>query len=373
MSQTNETTKRKKRKKRMRLPNGLGSVHLIGDGKQRRNPWRARVPAHVELDPVKGTAVQKYITVGYYATELDAINALMEYRKSPYTMEAATATFEDVVTAWKAKKYKDVSDATQRAYNGAFKNSAPIHKMKMRDIRTIHLDEIMNTVEGGYHLQVRLKVYWGMIFSYAIEHDIATKNYAEYVKTRDKDPGTTRTDISEEHRKVLWKEALAGDHAAQIAVIYIYTGMRASELVEIRKENVDLENRIMIGGIKTEASKNRRIPLHKAILPFVERLMATEGEYLLTWIAQNGKVKKYSYKRMLDYEWTPLMERLGMKDTGYTPHYARHTCATMLREAKVEEDLRKVIIGHKNGDITDRYTHLSDSLLLEAIDRLPGP
>ena len=373
MSQTNETTKRKKRKKRMRLPNGLGSVHLIGDGKQRRNPWRARVPAHVEMDPVKGTAVQKYITVGYIATEIDAINALMEYRKSPYTLEAATATFEDVVEAWKEKKYQKLSPASQSYYNSAFKNCEALHKMKIRDIRTSHLEEIMNTIEGGYGVQSRLKIYWGMIFKYALEHDFVTKNYADFVKTRDKDHGTTRTDISAEHRKIFWKEALAGDHAAQLVCIYMYTGMRPSELVEIEKADVDLENRIMIGGIKTEASKNRRIPLHKDILPFIERLMATEGDALMTWKTATGKVKKYSYMRYFKNDWNPLVERLGLTEAGYTPHYTRHTCATMLREAKVEEDIRKAILGHKSKDVTDRYTHLSDAMLLEAIDLLPGP
>ena len=86
-----EPKPRKKRKKRMRLPNGIGSVHLIGDGKNRRNPWRARVPSHVEIDEVNGTAKQKYITVGYFPTEVDAIDALMNYRKNPFTLEASVA------------------------------------------------------------------------------------------------------------------------------------------------------------------------------------------------------------------------------------------------------------------------------------------
>jgi len=54
----------------------------------------------------------------------------------------------------------------------------------------------------------------------------------------------------------------------------------------------------------------------------------------------------------------------------YTPHYARHTCTTMLREANVAEDLRKLILGHVNGDITNRYTHHPDAMLRNAIDRI---
>lgn len=355
----------------MRLPPGMGSVHLIGDGKQRRNPWRARVPSHVELDPEKGTAKQKYITIGYFESEIEAINALMEYRKNPFTLEASSATFTDVFDAWKEKRYPQLSNSAKTAYNSAYKNSAALHEMRMRDIRTIHLEHIMDTIEGGYSVQSRLKVFWGLIFTYALERDFVSKNYAAFIKTRDREPETTRTEISAEHREVLWREALAGDHAAQMVIIYIYTGVRPSELLAIKKADVDLEARIMIGGLKTDAGKDRRIPIHRSIIPFLEHLIATEGETLVTWTTAAGKAKKYSYNRYAEKIWKPLMDRLGIAEC--TPHCTRHTCATMLREAKVEEDIRKAILGHARRDITDRYTHLSDSMLLEAIDLLPGP
>lgn len=359
-----ETTKRK-RKKKFRLPNGIGSVHKIGDGKNRRNPWRARVPSHIEVDHESGRATQKYITIGYFATEIDAVEALMEYRKNPYTLEAATCTFEDVFQMWKAKKYPDISVSGQKGYNSAFKNSEALHKMKMRDIRATHLEAIMMTIEGKYQVQTRLKTFWGQIFKYAMEHDIIQKNYSEFVKTRDKDEGTKRTAISPEDRAKIWAAIDAGNLDAQIAMLYIYTGMRPSELLEVRKENVDLGARIMIGGMKTEAGTNRRIPIHRSVLPFVERLMETPGPTLIT----NEDGSPVTHRQYTYNHWNPLMETLGIKE--YTPHYTRHTCATMLREANVPDDLRKLILGHKSTDITDRYTHHTDAMLLEAIDMLP--
>lgn len=358
----------KKKKKRMRLPPGLGSVHMIGDGKNRRKPWRARVLAGVAFNLTTGKATQKYITLGYYETEIEAIEALMEYRKEPYTLEAATCTFEDVFQLWKAKKYPEVSPSGQRGYDAAYKNSEPLHKLKMRDIRSSHMEDIMKTTEFGHQSQVKMKSLWLQVFKYALEHDITQKNYAEFVKVRDEATGTNKTAIPEEDREKIWKAADAGDQDAQIALIYIYTGMRASELLEVRKENVDLAARIMVGGLKTAAGINRRIPIHKDILPFVERLMQTDGEYLIMRY-DKGTPQKMSYARFSQYNWIPLMERLGMKD--YTPHYGRHTCATMLREAGVEEDLRKLILGHANGDITDRYTHHPDYMLIDAIDKIP--
>lgn len=361
--------KKKGKKKRMRLPPGLGSVHHINDGKNRRKPYRARVLSHVEFNAETGKATQKYITIGYFEEEVDAIEALINYRKDPYTLEAATCTFEDVFQMWKAKKYPEVSMSGQRGYDAAYKNSAPLHKLKMRDIRASHMEDIMQTTEFGHQSQVKMKSLWGQIFKYALEHDIIQKNYADFVKVRDEATGTNKTAIPKEDREKIWKAIDAGDLDAEIAMIYLYTGMRASELLEIKKENVDLSTRIMVGGLKTDAGKDRRIPIHKSILPFVERLMQTDGEYLVMRY-DKGAPEKMSYARFSQYHWIPLMERLGMKD--YTLHYGRHTCATMLREAKVEEDLRKLILGHANGDITDRYTHHPDSMLIEAIDSIPG-
>lgn len=362
-----EAQTRKKRKKRMRLPNGVGSVHRIGDGKSRRNPWRARVPSHVELDEETGKAVQKYITVGYYATEVDAINALMDYRKNPYTLEAASCTFEDVFQMWKAKKYPEISKSGQTGYNSAFKNSEPLHKMKMRDIRTVHLEGAMQALDAGYQVQSRLKTFWGQLFKYAMEHDIIQKNYAEFIKPKSAAPATSRSAIPLEDREKMWAEIAAGNTDAELAMLLIFTGMRPAELLDIKKENVDLGSRIMVGGLKTAAGKDRHIPIHKCILPIVERLMQLPGENL---VMRDDKPEPMNYPRFLRYNWNPLMKKLGF--TEYTPHYGRHTMATMMREVNIPEDIKKLILGHSSDDITDRYTHVSDAMLLEAVDSIPG-
>ena len=357
-----------KKKKRMRLPNGIGSVHLINDGKQRRNPWRARVPSHVEFNAETGKASQKYINIGYFATETEAIQALFEYRKNPYTLEASVSTFADVYEAWSKKKYPTVSKSAQYAYSSSFNHSKPLHDMKMRDIRSNHLESIMLNLNGGFQLQTNLKTFWGQVFKYAMEHDIVQKNYAQFVKVRDKAPETTRDAIAKEDIAKIWNKADEGNEAAELAMIYIYTGLRATELLEVRKENVDINNRIMIAGKKTDAGRDRRIPLHKAIIPLIERLMSQDGEHLVTR-EKKGKRVSVPYHHLMENLWNYLMKELNME---YTIHYTRHTCATMLREADIAEDLRKLILGHKSDDITDRYTHHPDSMLLEAIDKLPG-
>ena len=355
------------RKKRMRLPNGIGSVHKINDGKRRRKPWRARVPSHVEFNAETGKAAQKYINLGYYETETEAIEALFEYRKNPYTIEAAVASFADVYEMWSKKKYPTVSKIAQYGYSASYRHSQEIHNMKMRDIRTSHLEGIMQNLSGGHQLQSKLKTFWGQMYKYALEHDIVQKDYSAFVKLRDKAPETSRTDIKKEDIHRLWEEVDKGNETAEIAVIYIYTGLRATELLEALKSNVFLDKRIMIAGKKTDAGKDRHIPIHRAIMPLIEKRMNEDGEYLISYRTKTNKIKPLIYSNFNINYWNPLMEELDME---YTIHFARHTCATLMREAGIEEDIRKLILGHKSSDVTDRYTHYSDEMLVEAIDKI---
>lgn len=356
-----------KKKKRMRLPNGIGSVHKINDGKRRRKPWRARVPSHVEFNAETGKASQKYINIGYYETETEAIEALFEYRKNPYTIEASVCTFAEVYEMWSKKKFPSISEIAQRGYKSAFKRSTPLHTMKMRDVRARDMEHIMSSISGGHQVQVKLKTFWGQLFKYAMEHDIVQKNYASFVQLRDKAPETTREAIPKEDIKKLWEEIDNGDETAEIAMIYIYTGLRATELLEVTKNKVFLDERIMIAGKKTEAGKDRRIPIHRDILPFIEKRMNEESDLLITTLNKNGKRVPVKYGNFTLTYWNKLMEKLG---ANYTVHYCRHTFATLMREAGIEEDIRKLILGHKNVDITDRYTHHSDEMLLAAIDKI---
>lgn len=350
-------------KRKMRLPNGIGSVHKI-DGKNRRNPWRARVPSHIDLDMESGRATQKYINIGYFATEKEAIAALFEYQKNPYNIESASATFADVVELWKKKKYDTISLSTQRAYNSAYKNCAPLHNIKMRDIRAFHLEQLMDELEGGFQLQARCRTFLGMIFKYAEQNDIVEKNYAKFLDLRDKNDTSQRTAISEADIAQLWQMAERDNWIAKVILIYIHTGFRPAELLEVRKSNVDLDSRIIIGGGKTKAGTDRHVPIHEDILPFVQELMQTDGEFLLME-NYKGKLRPFTYPRWRQFYFDKFMEENKMN---YTNHYTRHTCATLMREADIDEDIRKLILGHSSSDITDRYTHISDDTLVQNIN-----
>ena len=59
----------------------------------------------------------------------------------------------------------------------------------------------------------------------------------------------------------------------------IYSGFRIGELLELETKNIDLINMTMTGGLKTEAGKNRLVPIHPKIFPLIEKRYNKDNQY----------------------------------------------------------------------------------------------
>ena len=174
---------------------------------------------------------------------------------------------------------------------------------------------------------------------------------------------------SDEEIEQIWnnKDTING---IDTVLILIYTGMRINELLQIENAKINFEERYMIGGEKTEAGKDRVIPISKKILPLIKARYNPDNKYLIT--DEQGKpISYYAYKK---YIWEPVMEQLNLPNP-HTPHTTRHTTATMLSNARRENGepvdflTIKYILGHKTDtDITERYTHRRIEQLVAAID-----
>lgn len=66
------------------------------------------------------------------------------------------------------------------------------------------------------------------------------------------------------------------------------------------------------------------------------------------------------------------MERLGLD---HTPHCCRHTCISLLAEAKISPTYIKMIAGHSGAmSLTEKvYTHIDMQFLIEAINSVYYP
>ena len=339
---------------KIRLPNGYGCVYKLS-GKRRR-PFAARITIGW-TDEGK----QLYRNLSYHKTRPEAMIALAEYNKNPYTLEASTVTFAEIFGKWSEYKYSKTSKSNINGYNAAYKLSESLYDMKFVEIKKPHLQSVIDNCERGHGTLKKIKVLFNQLYKHALENDIVAKDYSKFVEIGHNEAESTRKPFTDEEIQSLFNNVDRMDFIDTI-LIMIYTGLRIGELLLIKTADVDIDNRTMKGGLKTEAGKNRIIPINKKILPFVAKRQS-EGHELLVANYENKQMKYWNY---YEENWKIIMEQLGFK---HKPHDCRHTFATLMDNAGANKVSIKRIMGHASKDITDRiYTHKDVQELLRAID-----
>ena len=166
-------------------------------------------------------------------------------------------------------------------------------------------------------------------------------------------------DFTDEEIAKLWSAADKTDEqtAAMVKMILtmIYSGFRIGAWREMT-----VENDVFIGGVKTDAGKNRVVPIHSSITGFVAGMY---GEFLC------GKSESQFRRDMRRV----LMEiGIDTDEKYHTPHSCRHTFHRLLEKAGVSEADRKRLMGHSlKGDITNgTYGHRSVEELKEQIEKI---
>ena len=151
------------------------------------------------------------------------------------------------------------------------------------------------------------------------------------------------------------------------------TGMRVSELVNLRQDQVNLQ----IGFLRCigKGNKERVIPLGKKAIASIERYRAVsrpvllkkkDSEYL--FVSRLGKkISRQSFWKMIK-----RYARAARIKKPIRPHILRHSFATHLLERGA--DLRSVqeMLGHSNIATTQIYTHINRDRL-KSIHRMYHP
>ena len=336
----------------MKLPNGYGSIIKL-KGK-RRKPYAVRIslPATLRED---GTAYIPKKYLGYYETRAEALTRLSEYNSGIVIPDVKTAAntplFCDI---WdKYLEYRQsikggLSSGHLSCYTAAYKNLSVLHHQKFINLRPDDLQAAISAHKDMSESSVRymMIVLHGM-YKYAMRQEIIDKDYSllitpEYTRAEEsKHKAFTEDEIS-----ILW------DNDSHIVLTMIYTGVRATELLSI--QSIDIDDQIMIGGSKTAAGRNRMIPIHDRLLPFIQ-----------SSINPGPKTFQTFYNKI----WIPEMTRLNMD---HRPHDTRHTCASLMEKYGVPLLHRKLILGHAIKDFTENvYTHVDADTLKKDINLIP--
>ena len=339
----------------MRNPNGYGGIKKLSGN--RRKPYAACITKEWTED---GKQIVKYI--GYYATRKEAVQALAEYNTDPFSA-TADKTFKEIYDGWhKDKFFGDYKLENERNYSKAFKSCKQFHDEKFVDVRLDALQAFTDTLKT--HNQARrFKSLVSAMSEWAIARDYARKNYAESIIIKQQlEKRKARSRFTEDEIEKVFADTSRG---ADIIKIQLYTGCRISELLDLKREDVHLDEKwFYVRDAKTDAGI-RIVPIHERILPIV-RLFYDEGnEYLITTI----KGEYLSYTNFRHRYQIDLFKRLGIERTS---HECRHTLISRMTAANCNQTIIKKIVGHASAQsLTERvYTHIDIAEMLEEINKI---
>lgn len=352
-----------KRKARKR-PSGTGTIKK--DTRNGHRPWVASAPS------TRHGMGRVYL--GAYPTYKDAQSAIEAYVREGRP-ELYGATVAEMYQFWSEAHFKRVSESAVKLYTSMWKRFEPLYTMKMADVRTEHFQQLVNNCTSKSAADT-VKAMAVMLCRYAMQNDVLSKNYAEFVKPPKFDK-KEKLIFSRDQITELWNHT--DDKRVQIILVLIYTGMRIGELAALKPSDVHLSEGYLVCGEKTDAGRNRIVPLPKQIPEL--------ADFLCGWM-KDGKnpILGVSVKHLRDTYFYGALVDLGMAEGTYsktqkryviagshhlTPHSTRHTFASLCASAGMQPENLQKIIGHANFTTTaDVYIHKDFTELAEEMAKI---
>lgn len=340
-------------RRRRRRPRGTGSVWK--DARNKNRPYVA-----IAAD---GTRIGAYATSGEAVKKLDEVNAKL------ISPERQTYTLADVYDRWSELHYPKITVKAQQTYANAYRKAAALHDRRIAELKAEDYQRVLSQMMAAgasRSLCEKERQLFSQLCQYAINQDIIHTNYSTALVLPEASAPKTRVLSADEVQTIrtTTDDARLGE-TAKIALVLVYTGMRLNELLTARRENVHADEGYLIGGEKTEAGRDRVIPLHPDIMPYIlQWLDGNDTPYLIP--SKYGLPRDHNNVRK---SFNSLMRKLGIE--GVTPHTCRHTAATKFAAAGLPPEVTKQILGH--ADITTTlniYTHPDVQNLIENARRV---
>lgn len=327
--------------------NGTGSISKLPGN--RTKPWLAR---------------KNGVSIGTYSTRTEAQKAL-ERLTDVSINEKFNMTFREVYERWHAEHQREVSASMDGNYRLAFKQCPQLHDIQMRKIlRSDYQAAIIALEMQGKSKSTcnKLRVLFSQLGRWAMDEGITLTNPAEDLTTVAKQK-STREIFTEEDIKAIKKSKL---HAADIALVLISCGCRPGELFSVPL--VNCREDYFIGGSKTDAGRNRVIPIGPDGLAAYKKLRSkaiSKGAALLIdgYEGQNKTAPNYTKR-----DWRELMKEIGRE--GMIPYSCRHTFITRAIRTGVDLPTLESIVGHVDRETTKIYTHLHADDLVAAVQSM---
>lgn len=342
----------------MRRANGSGSIVNLGPNRRRKYAVRVSYLAR------EGLWKQKYIS--YHATIKDAQTALDNYLSTHESAKEMATTWGDIYSQWSEKKYRKAGTASINSYKASWSRLSVLENKEMFRITIDDLQKIIDQDEADGLSKSSIsndKMLMKALFKHAMERDIVSKDYSEFIELPTVEPKMEKGAFTEQKMTQLKKMAIDGFPWADTVLMLCYTGFRISEFLSLTKESWNEEEQYLQGGMKTQAGKNRIVPVHPAIQVYLKRWVDKNGKCIIC-DANGEKMSINKYRPHFD----KVMNELGMPQA--TPHWCRHTAASRMKIAGVDDLAARRILGHSDKNITEHYTHVDINFLRTELNKV---
>jgi integrase len=317
-----------------------------------------------------------------------------------------TTTVSEWAERWMYVYKANASDTQRDHYDAKLRYDIlpAIGYMRMREVRASHLQELLNRYRGGKKGTVsKIRIALKQLFADAEVERLIERNPAGRLElpilTED-----TRRPLTTEERAAVLKVAATHQRGAYILTM-LFCGLRRGECIALERGDVDLENRRLIVNKALNLNKNvgritgtkatnmrkkkiksdenfsaRIVPIPDVLMPAMEALCEEKTGRGILFPKADGK---YATKQTCHWWWRSFARQCHIESDAklyrnavqhktskfgqeVTPHYLRHTYATDLYAAGLDEKARKAFMGHSSNDVTDIYTKMNENAFLRA-------
>lgn len=336
----------------MKRANGTGSIIDLGPNRRRRYAVR------VSYQERPGLWKQRYLS--YHRTAREAQEALEAHQRAGTQPAALATTWGDVYAQWAEKKYRRANPASIASYRASWGRLRALEGREMCRVTIDDLQRIIDQDEAAGLSKSSItndKLLMKALFKHAMERDIVVKDYSAFVELPNVGTKQERGAFSDLQMQKLEELAQQGFPWADTVLMLCYTGFRISEFLGLTRASYHPEQGgYLQGGLKTDAGRDRIVPVHPKISPYLAAWLARGGDTIIC--NERGKPLSANHYRKL---FSIVAAELGIPQA--TPHWCRHTAASRMKMAGMDELAIRRILGHANKDITEHYTHVDIGFL----------
>ena len=159
--------------------------------------------------------------------------------------------------------------------------------------------------------------------------------------------------------QIIYKEGFEGVRDKLIVDLFYTTGIRRTELINLKIQNVDLSNKTI--KVIGKRNKERIIPILTIIEEQIKKYLSERSsiqevkETECFFLLSNGvKLNDSFVYRLINYYFSNVSEKVKK-----SPHILRHTFATHLLNNGADINSVKELLGHSSLASTQVYTHNS--------------